>query len=128
MFLLEISTFHHLELEVKRLGDQDTDSTNAVNSPEGLPLPSPPSGLSDWWKMEEDFHSAKIVILRPDEAGGELGEQVKPDSHDFLGTPMTPEEYRESRQNLADFFAILKEWKSRAKDETNQESSEDPAD
>lgn len=106
----------------------DTGSTNAVNSPEGLPLPSPPSGLSDWWNMEEDFHSVKIVILRPDNATDEPGERTEPASHGFLGIPMTPEEYRESRQNLADFFAILKEWKSRAENETSKETPTNPAD
>ncbi|MDD4051961.1 MAG: hypothetical protein PHR28_08705 [candidate division Zixibacteria bacterium] len=113
---------------MKRLGELDTDLTNAVNSPEGLPLPSPPSGLSDWWKMEEDFHSANGATPRQDEAKGKPERETNSGLHILFGTSLTPEEYRESCRNLAEYFALLKEWKSRAKDETNQESSEDPAD
>lgn len=78
--------------------------------------------------MEEDFYSAKIVILKPEEKAGETGDQTRPDSHDFLGTSMTPEDYRESCQNLAEYFAILKEWKSRAENETSKETPTNPAD
>ncbi len=37
------------------------------------------------------------------------GSQSKP--HDFLGTELSEEEYRETCANLAKFFLILKRWR-----------------
>ena len=56
----------------------------------------------------------RVTLFNPNHAD-EADVTAESISHVFLGQVLTPEEYRESSDNLAAFFRVLSDWDDREK-------------